>query len=94
MLLDLPPQHGLTRFEERDRIEAESVEFHERVREMFLQLAAATPEHYLVVDARLPVEEIAAEIRARLRPLLGQAARPGPTAPQPAAEPPDRSATS
>ena len=39
VLLDLPPQQGLTRFEERDRIEAESVEFHERVREMFLQLA-------------------------------------------------------
>ena len=30
------------------------LEFHERVREMFLQLAAAAPEHYLVVDARLP----------------------------------------
>ncbi len=40
VLLDLPPEQGLTRFEERDRIEAESVEFHERVREMFLQLAA------------------------------------------------------
>ena len=59
VLLDLPPQQGLGRFEERDRIEAESVEFHERVREMFLQLASGSPEHYLVVDARLPVEEIA-----------------------------------
>jgi dTMP kinase len=75
VVLDLEPQHGLTRFDERDRIEAETVEFHERVREMFLQLAAAAPEHYLVVDARLPVDEVAAQIQARLRPLLGQARR-------------------
>ena len=75
VLLDLPPEQGLTRFEERDRIEAESVDFHERVRQMFLQLAGVAPEHYLVVDARRPVEEIAGEIRSRLRPLLEQATR-------------------
>ncbi len=89
VLLDLPPQQGLGRFEERDRIEAESVEFHERVREMFLQLASGSPEHYLVVDARLPVEEITAQIRARLLPLLGQARRTAtqPEAHAPAADP-------
>jgi len=75
VVLDLPPEQGLTRFEERDRIEGESVEFHERVRQMFLQLATTSPEHYLVVDARRPVEEINAEIRTRLRPLLEQARR-------------------
>ncbi|MEO5709467.1 MAG: dTMP kinase [Nocardioidaceae bacterium] len=82
VVLDLAPQQGLSRFEERDRIEAESVEFHERVREMFLQLAGVAPEHYLVVDARRPVEEITDEIRSRLRPLLDQATRtdvPRPT---------------
>jgi dTMP kinase len=73
VLLDLAPQQGLTRFEERDRIEGESLEFHERVREMFLQLASGSPEHYLVVDARRPVAEITREISARLRPLLIQA---------------------
>jgi len=67
VVLDLAPEHGLGRFEERDRIEGESVEFHERVRAAFLEMAAADPEHYLVLDARLPVEEIAAEIRAELR---------------------------
>jgi dTMP kinase len=75
VVLDLPPDQGLTRFDGRDRIEAESVEFHERVREMFLQLAAGSPEHYLVVDARLPVPEVTAKIQERLRPLLRQAAR-------------------
>ena len=75
VVLDLAPEHGLGRFEERDRIEGESVEFHERVRAAFLEMAAADPEHYLVLDARLPVEEIAAEIRAELTPLLEHAVR-------------------
>ncbi len=75
VVLDLEPEHGLGRFEERDRIEGESVEFHERVRAAFLAMAAADPEHYLVLDARLPVEEIASEIRAELTPLLERAVR-------------------
>lgn len=76
VLLDLPPQTGLTRFEERDRIEAESVDFHERVRQAFLRLASSQSENYLVVDARRPVEEIAAAVRERVTPLLEQAVRP------------------
>jgi len=83
VLLDLPPQAGLTRFAERDRIEAEGLEFHERVRAAFLQLASAEPEHYLVIDARLPAEEIEAAVRQRVVALLPQAARrsasPAPT---------------
>jgi dTMP kinase len=73
VLLDLEPQAGLTRFEGRDRIEGESAEFHERVRAMFLRLASADPARYLVVDARLPVEEIERLVRERVEPLLGQA---------------------
>lgn len=92
VLLDLSPQAGLTRFEQRDRIEAESVEFHERVRRAFLQLASGQPEHYLVVDARRPVDEIAAAVRERVVPLLSQAVRassdksPTLVDPSPAAE--------
>ena len=83
VVLDLPPEHGLTRFEGRDRIEGESVEFHERVRDMFLQLASGQPEHYLVVDARAPIGHITAEIRARVEPLLEAAKRH----PRPPSEP-------
>lgn len=75
VLLDLEPQAGLGRFEERDRIEAESIEFHQRVRAAFLELAADDDEHYLVLDARAPVAEIHAAVTERLTPLLGQAAR-------------------
>lgn len=70
VLLDLEPQAGLARFEERDRIEGQSLEFHQRVRQGFLDLAAADPDHYLVLDARAPVEEIAAAVRERVVDLL------------------------
>jgi dTMP kinase len=75
VLLDLEPEQGLGRFEGRDRIEGESLEFHLRVREGFLRMAAADPDHYLVLDARAPVEKLGAAVRDRVRPLLGQARR-------------------
>jgi len=75
VVLDLAPDHGLGRFDERDRIEGESVDFHERVRQAYLDLAAADPAHYLVLDARLPVELIAAAVADRVTPLLVQAKR-------------------
>ena len=75
VVLDVDPREGLGRFEGRDRIEAEGLEFHDRARQSFLELAAADPEHYLVLDARHPVEEIAAAISERVAPLLGQARR-------------------
>ena len=75
VVLDLEPSAGLARFEERDRIEGESLEFHQRVRRSFLDLAARDPEHYLVLDARGSVEEIAAAVAARVEPLLDRAVR-------------------
>jgi dTMP kinase len=75
VVLDLAPEHGLGRFDERDRIEGESREFHLRVREGYLALAAADPEHYLVIDAGRPADEIAAVVLTRIEPLLTQAAR-------------------
>jgi dTMP kinase len=78
VLLDVAPELGLGRFDTVDRIEAESQAFHARVRESFLELAAADPEHYLVIDAGLPREQIAAVVRDRLAPVLPLAdRRPG-----------------
>jgi dTMP kinase len=70
VLLDVEPAAGLGRFEERDRIEAESLDFHRRAREGFLALAEANPGHYLVLDARGDRDEIAAAIRDRVEGLL------------------------
>ncbi|WP_183099994.1 dTMP kinase [Nocardioides pelophilus] len=73
VVLDLDPEAGLGRFSGRDRIEGESLDFHQRVRQAFLDMAAADPHHYLVLDARSSVDHIAAAIRARVEPLLTQA---------------------
>jgi dTMP kinase len=73
VVLDVDPRDGLRRFEGRDRIEAEGLEFHDRARQAFLDLAAADPDHYLVLDARGDVVSIADRVLERLGPLLGQA---------------------
>ena len=75
VLLDLPPDLGLGRSASADRLEAEPLVFHERVREAFRQLAAADPDHYLVVDASHDSAAIAAAIQARLEALLPLAER-------------------
>ncbi|MEJ7833434.1 MAG: dTMP kinase [Nocardioides sp.] len=75
VVLDLEPEAGLARFEGRDRIEQEGLAFHQRVREAFLERALADPDHYLVLDARADVEEIAAAVRARVEPLLSPPVR-------------------
>jgi dTMP kinase len=77
VVLDLEPAAGLGRFEGRDRIEGESLEFHQRVREAFVRMAEADPGHYLVLDACDGIDDIAIAIRERVAPLLAQAeARP------------------
>ena len=55
VLLDLPPEVGLARARGRavaDRLESESLDFHQRVRQTFRALAEAEPDRYLVLDAR------------------------------------------
>lgn len=76
VLLDLEPGEGLGRFEDRDRIEAQSQEFHQRVRDTFLRLAAADAERYLVLDARESPEVLESAIRERLEPMLGASRGP------------------
>ncbi|MDG4795370.1 dTMP kinase [Micromonospora sp. WMMD1082] len=85
VLLDIDPRTGLSRVAARsetvDRLEAESVAFHERVRYAFLDLAAADPKRYLVLDAASPVEEIAEQVTRRVEELLGSPGgieHPGP----------------
>ncbi|MEV1166971.1 dTMP kinase [Nonomuraea sp. NPDC049784] len=71
VLIDTPPQVGLTRLGgAADRIEAEPLEFHERVRKEFRALAAAAPERYLVVDGTLAPEVITRQIQDRIREIL------------------------
>jgi dTMP kinase len=74
ILLDLDAEAARGRLDEArtryDRLEAEASDFHDRVRSAYLVLAANEPERFLVVDAALPVDEIAAAIRVRVAGLL------------------------
>lgn len=57
VVLDLDPAVGRERLDAAnkrfDRLEAEALEFHVRVREAYLEMAAAEPERFVVVDATL-----------------------------------------
>lgn len=75
IVLDIDPAIGHARFEGADRIEAEPLEFHQRVRTHFLELAQQDPQHYLVVGGGGTPDEIHAEIRTAVEPWLGQAKR-------------------
>lgn len=73
-LLDCPVEVGLSRTALRvaeqkvgkrreDRFEREKVEFHERVRKGFLELARAEPNRIYVLDASHPIQEVHEEIK-------------------------------
>lgn len=65
LLLDLPVEQGLTRAGKRsraDRFEMESHAFFDRVRNAYLQRAAASPERFAVIDASGDVESVWAQI--------------------------------
>lgn len=74
VLLDLDVAVGRARLDDSrsryDRLEAEAAEFHTRVRDAYIALAASEPERFLVLDATVPVGELAAAIRARVSDLL------------------------
>ena len=82
LLLDLPVRAGLGRANARrkangdgeaDRFESETVAFFERVRERYLEIAAAVPQRVRVLDATLPPDELARAARTALEPLLADA---------------------
>ena len=73
VLLDVPVETGLARKrgeDAPDRIGQEAAEFHERVRQGYLAMAAEEPERFLVVDGTIPPGEITRAIWRRLESLL------------------------
>jgi len=74
VLIDLPADVGRARrCGVDDRLESESADFHGAVRALFLALAAADPDRYLVVDGELPPEQIHQLVRARVAVVPGMA---------------------
>jgi dTMP kinase len=58
ILLDLPVSEGLSRQQKTDRVSSEKLEFHEAVRQGFLELARAESDRFVVIDARQSVDVI------------------------------------
>ena len=79
LYLDIAPEKGLERRQtgggEWNRLDAEALEFHQRVREGYLELIEQEPERWVVVDADGSVEEVQEEIRERVGARLGQVKR-------------------
>lgn len=58
LLLDVPPETGLARQKDVNRMEDRGLAFHTRVRDAFLGIARDHPERVRVIDARAPVDEV------------------------------------
>ncbi len=61
-LIDLPVEIGLSRIKNKDRIEQESIEFHNRVRGAYLTLARENPERIKIIDGTKSIEDIHKEV--------------------------------
>lgn len=59
LLFDLPAEVGLARLQNPDRMDALPLEFHQKVRQGFLDLAAAEPGRFRIVDATQEAPKVA-----------------------------------
>ncbi len=77
LLFDLPVFESIARTRRRadgkhkgDRLDAEDHEFHKRVRNAYLRIAAAEPERFRIVDTIGSVEETHVQIKEMVMPFL------------------------
>ncbi|MDD5382755.1 MAG: dTMP kinase [Candidatus Margulisbacteria bacterium] len=74
ILLDVAPEIGLRRATKdtiADRFEKEKMEFHQRVREKYLEIAKADPERIKVINTdNREIDDIQEEIRCRINEKL------------------------
>jgi dTMP kinase len=71
VVLDLEPEAAQRRSTvPADRLESEPLAFHAEVRQAFLDLAARDRDHYVVLDAGRPIDDVQDAIREAVRRLL------------------------
>lgn len=75
LILDIDPAMGLARAKSRadeseDRYERKGLEFHQRLRAGFLQIAAAEPMRCKVIDASGSIADVKARILSAVEPLI------------------------
>ncbi len=74
LLLDMPADDGLARKSggARDRFEAESADFHHRVREAYLSMARQDPDRWLTIDSTRARAEVSIAAWERVSAVLGE----------------------
>ena len=76
LLLDVPVEIGLARRHgdaaNVNRIDRAPVEFHERVRAMFLELAEANPEGWVIIDASKSIDDVSEQVIAAVSGRIDQ----------------------
>jgi len=73
LYLDLDPKTGLTRAKKKntyDRLEAEDLSFHTKVREAFLSLAKEEPDRFHVIDASKDIASVYSAAKSEIDTLL------------------------
>ena len=65
-LVDIDPEAGLSRISDKDRLDAEPLEFHVRVREGFVAEAALEPRRWVMLDGSLNPESVLREAESAL----------------------------
>ncbi len=72
LLLDLEPAIALARLDRGalDRIEQETLDFHRRVRQGFLELAHRAPQRFKVLEAALAPEAVFEQVKRHVQRLL------------------------
>ncbi len=67
LFLDVPPEIGLRRRqtggEEMNRLDLETLVFHQRVREGYLKLLAKEPQRWHTIDATRPIDAVQAAVQ-------------------------------
>lgn len=80
LLLDLPVATGLERAGKRsapDRIELEADHFFQRVRDAYLNIAAAEPTRVKIIDASRDLSDVTLQLAEQIKPILKDAAKEG-----------------
>ncbi len=80
LFFDVPVEIGLDRADRRgnlDRIESEDIEFFERVRRTYQEIATRDPGRVITLDATVNIERLTQEMISRLMGRWGLKCRPG-----------------
>ena len=75
LILNIPVETGMERIRSRagnpDRYEQMDIEFHNRLRDGFLQIARKEPDRCAVIDAAADIDTVTARIRDYVSARLG-----------------------